>query len=113
MDTTSLTEAAQQGYDWQALATEQMDVRVSPETATKQCPYLNTSDMADAWHLGRFMAMNPTTELRPRVGSNISDKDRREVVAGKGDTMSLRGYKGILLGRYRMDRKRQTFTPIA
>lgn len=64
------------------------------------CPYINTSDASNAWHLGRELARwgesRPTPGMKPR-----ESKDRIAITAGRGDTLNMRGYGDVLLRRFR------------
>lgn len=99
-----LTKEAAEGYDWQSLALDQMDVKPSAATVITASPYLNTSPSAMAWHLGRHLAT-------PGLGTNGNPRSTRptpgddhpvvKVASGKGDSFHVSGYKHTSLGSYR------------
>lgn len=94
----NLTTEAAEG--WQYAKTHD----THPMTATQlqaACPYLRTSPSALAWHAGRAIYLEG--EPCP-VDAPLTSKERRVLMSSRGDSMVLRGYKQIELGRYATDR---------
>lgn len=90
-----LTTFAAEGWDCQ---------RANASTIgdpAKACPYLNTSDASNAWHLGREWARlgesRPTPDMKPRTAGRIA------VFAGRSNTLSVRGYGDMLICRFRIN----------
>lgn len=66
-----------------------------------RCPYLATSDSFNAWHVGRYMKAEDLG--RPALGDGMADKTRLALSSGRGNIVTLRGYKATLLATFRVD----------
>jgi hypothetical protein len=93
---TDLTACAAEGFDCYRAHRDHASI-VDWDAS---CPYLNTSDAANAWHLGRSLAAwdekRPTPGMKPRESAN-----RIAISASRGDVMNMRGYGDTLLRRFR------------
>jgi hypothetical protein len=92
----NVTKEAAEGYDWYFA---NRGVRGPGYTDfAKLCPYLNTSDAANAWHLGRELAR--WGEPRPTPEEPARSERRIAVTVGRGYTLNLRGRCDVLLRRF-------------
>lgn len=65
-----------------------------------RCPYLATSDAFNAWQVGRYMGADGWN--RPTPGAAMADKNRVAVANGRGNFVSVRGYKATLICGFRV-----------
>lgn len=93
-----LTNEAAQGWHY---AKTHDTIPMTESQLQAACPYLHTSPSALAWHAGRAIYLEG--EESPCVGAP-ADRKRRVLMSSRGDSMVLRGYKQIELGRYATDR---------
>lgn len=93
---SDLTRYATEGWDWE----RHWKPVSNNKSDADACPYLNTSDASNAWHLGREWARwgeaRPTPDAKPR------DAGRIVVTAGRGDIINVRGRADTLLRRFRV-----------
>lgn len=91
-----LTREAAEGYAFAAAKGVAMDA-MTMNDLVKACPHIHTSPAALAWHLGRALYLEG--EDAPK-DAPLADKTRRAVMSSRGDSMVMRGYKQIELGRF-------------